>query len=332
MKYDALLIVTFGGPDGMEDVLPFLENVLRGKNVPRERMLEVAHHYELFDGKSPINEQNAELKALLEARMQTHAPQLPVYIGNRNWHPFLNDTLSAMRDDGVQRALAFVASGYSCYSGCRQYREDIQRAREAVGPDAPLVDKIRVFYNHPLFIAVNAEHIRAAYARLPAAQRATAPLIFTAHSIPAAMAAQCRYEQQLQEASRLTADTVDVTNWQLVYQSRSGPPHQPWLEPDVCDVIRMYAAQGVKHVVVSPVGFTSDHMEVLFDLDTEARELCEEVGIHMERAAAAGNHPLFIEMVHDLLAERMEQRPERPALGEYGPSHDVCPENCCLPR
>jgi protoporphyrin/coproporphyrin ferrochelatase len=332
MKYDAVLLVTFGGPDKMEDVMPFLENVLRGKNVPRERMIEVSHHYELFNGKSPINEQNDELKALLAARMAEQEPKLPIYIGNRNWHPFLEDTLRTMQKDGVQRAIAFVASGYSCYSGCRQYREDIQRAREALGEGAPVIDKIRVFYNHPLFIEANADHVRQAFARLPAEQRTSAPLIFTAHSIPATMAARCRYADQLQEAARLVAEALGHTQWELVYQSRSGPPHQPWLEPDVCDAIRAHAEKGVRHMVIAPVGFTSDHMEVLFDLDTEARELCEELGVQMERASAAGNHPAFIEMVHDLIAERIEGRQDRPASGTYPASHDVCPVDCCLPR
>lgn len=332
MKYDAVLIVTFGGPDKMEDVMPFLENVLRGKNVPRERMLEVAHHYELFNGKSPMNEQNAELKELLEARMEQVEPKLPVYVGNRNWHPMLEDTIRQMKADGVKRAMAFVVSGYSCYSGCRQYREDIQRAREAVGEGAPEFVKLRVFFNHPLFVEVNAEHVRNSLARIPEAERANAPILFTAHSIPSAMAEKCRYEMQLQEASRLVAEAVGHENWRLVYQSRSGPPHQPWLEPDVCDVISELSEQGVKHLVISPLGFTSDHMEVLFDLDTEAKELCDELGIQMERAPAAGNHPLFIEMVHDLIAERLEDRPDRPAIGAMPASHDVCPENCCMPR
>ena len=332
MHYDAILIVTFGGPDKMEDVIPFLENVLRGKNVPRERMLEVAHHYELFDGKSPLNEQNNELKQLLEQRMQTYEPRLPVYIGNRNWYPLLADTLRAMKEAGYRRVLALVVSGYSCYSGCRQYREDIERAREEIGEGAPEVDKIRVFYNHPLFIQANADHVRDALAKFPEADRADAKLLFTAHSIPSAMAAKCRYEEQLQEAARLVAEAVGHADWRLVYQSRSGPPHQPWLEPDVCDVIRELAEQDVKHLVISPIGFTSDHMEVLFDLDTEAKELCGELGVQMARAASAGHHPLFVEMVHDLIAERIEDRPARPALGAHGPSHDVCPEQCCMPR
>jgi len=332
MNYDAVLIVTFGGPDTMDDVMPFLENVLRGKNVPRERMIEVAHHYELFNGKSPINEQNNALKQLLEKRMEQRAPKLPVYIGNRNWHPYLEDTMRRMKEDGVKRAIAFVASGYSCYSGCRQYREDIRRAQDAVGEGAPDVDKLRVFFNHPLFIQANADHVRQAFDQIAADKHDETLLVFTAHSIPQAMAEKCRYERQLEQASKLVAQALGHTRWKLVYQSRSGPPHQPWLGPDICDALRAWAVQGIRHVVVSPVGFTSDHMEVLFDLDTEAQALCEELGVQMVRASAAGTHPAFVEMVHDLIAERHLGRAERPALGDLPASHDVCPVDCCLPR
>lgn len=330
--YQALLIVTFGGPDRMEDVMPFLDNVLRGKNIPHDRKLEVAHHYELFGGKSPINDQNSELKRALEKRMGEHEPSLPVYIGNRNWRPFLADTLRDMKEAGIRRALAFVASAYSSYSGCRQYREDILRAREEVGEGAPEIDKLRVFYNHPLFIQASADAVRQALGHIPAEDRAQTPLIFTAHSIPVAMAEKCRYEVQLQEASRLVAEAVGHDNWRLVYQSRSGPPHQPWLGPDICDELKKVHAEGIRNVVLSPVGFTSDHMEVLYDLDTEARELCDELGMHMVRAATAGAHPAYVEMVHDLIAERLSGRADRPALGAHGPSHDVCPADCCPPQ
>lgn len=332
MMYDALLIVTFGGPDRMEDVLPFLDQVLAGRNIPLERKLDVAKHYELFDGKSPLNDQNNELKAALEAYMADQELRLPIYIGNRNWHPFLADTLAQMRDDGVRHALAFVASGYSSYSGCRQYLEDIQRAQERVGPGAPAVDKIRVFYNHPLFIQANANAIRTAFEQIPDAVRAEAPLIFTAHSIPLAMAQRCQYEAQLKETSRLVAEAVGHPLWQLVYQSRSGPPHEPWLGPDICDHLTSLAAKGVKQVVIAPIGFTSDHMEVLYDLDTEAKDVCATLGIQMARASTAGAGPEFVEMVYDLMVERMTQREERPALGRRGPSHEVCPPNCCEQR
>ncbi len=332
MKYDALLIVTFGGPESMPDVLPFLENVLRGKNVPKERMLEVSHHYELFNGRSPINEHNEELKSALEASMREAEPRLPIYIGNRNWHPLLPDTLRQMKNDGVRNALAFVVSGYSCYSGCRQYREDIARAQESVGEGAPSIDKIRVFYNHPLFIKANAENLQKTLLQIPEEYRAETPVLFTAHSIPSAMAEKCRYESQLEEASRLTAEAIGHRPWKLVYQSRSGPPHQPWLEPDVCDAIRAYADQGFQYVACLPIGFTSDHMEVLFDLDIEAMECARELNIQFLRASTAGHHPLFVEMVHDLVRERMESRSERPAVGLFPASHDVCPVDCCLPK
>ncbi len=333
MNYDAVLILSFGGPNGMEDVIPFLENVLRGKRVPRERMLEVAHHYELFGGKSPINEQNETLRSLLLERMQAHDPSLPVYLGNRNWHPYLADTLRQMRADGVRKALVFVTSAYSCYSGCRQYREDIQRAREEVGDGAPELDKIRVFFNHPLFIAVNQEHVRSALAQFPESARDSVQIVYTAHSIPEAMAQQCAYEAQLKEAARMVSEGVGHAHWQLAYQSRSGPPHQPWLEPDIGDVIEQLAEKGERHLVIAPIGFTSDHMEVLFDLDTEALELCEEKKITMVRAASAGTHPLFIEMVHDLIRERaVPGVTDRVAIGSIPAAPDRCPEKCCLPR
>ncbi|TWT90569.1 Ferrochelatase [Pseudobythopirellula maris] len=328
--YDAVLIVSFGGPEGPGDVMPFLENVLRGKNVPRERMLEVAEHYQHFGGVSPINEQNRQLIAALEKELAANGPRLPVYWGNRNWDPLLADTLRQMGDDGVKRAIAFFTSAFSSYSGCRQYREDIARAREEVGPTAPEVDKVRVFFNHPAFVEVNAENARRELEAFPAERRDNALLMFTAHSIPMAMAEGCRYERQLQEACRLVAEAAGAPRWELVYQSRSGPPQQPWLEPDVCDRIEtLHAAGGLEELVILPIGFISDHMEVLFDLDTEARELCEKLDIAMRRAPTAGIHPKFVRMVCDLIAERVEGLAERPALGELGPSHDVCPVGCC---
>jgi ferrochelatase len=328
---DALLVVSFGGPDGPDDVLPFLENVLRGRNVPRERMLEVAEHYDHFSGKSPINEQNRRLIAALEAELAAHGPRLPIYWGNRNWHPLLADTLRQMANDGIRHALAFVTSAYSSYSGCRQYREDIARAQLEVGPSAPLVDKLRVFFNHPGFIEPMIERTNDALAQVPADRRATAPLVFTAHSIPQAMADGCRYEAQLREACRLVAEGVGRANWQLVYQSRSGPPQQPWLEPDIRDYLReLPRAAGLRDVVIVPIGFTSDHLEVLYDLDTEARQLCDELGINMVRAATVGIHPRFIRMIRELIVERMSGSTERPALGTLGPNPDVCLENCCI--
>ena len=243
--YDAILVVSFGGPEGMDDVMPFLENVLRGRNVPRERMLGVAKHYELFGGVSPINGQNRKLIAALRQELETKGPHLPIYFGNRNWHPLLADTLGKMRDDGVKNALAFVTSAYSSYSSCRQYLEDIERARASVGADAPRVDKLRAFFNHPGFIAANVANIQMALQQIPEERRAETQLVFTAHSIPESMAQNCDYEAQLQETSRLVADALGIVKWELVFQSRSGSPAQPWLGPDVCDYLRELHAAGI---------------------------------------------------------------------------------------
>jgi ferrochelatase len=321
--YDSVLVLSFGGPEKHEDVIPFLENVLRGKNVPRERMLEVAEHYYHFNGKSPINDLNRELIAALNRELADHGPALPIYWGNRNWQPFLADTLREMRADGRKRALAYVTSAFSSYSGCRQYREDVAKAQAEVGPDAPAVDKIRVFYNHPLFIETVAEQVAKAFERLPDAQ-----LLFTAHSIPLSMADSSDYNRQLLESCRLVGERIGRPDWRLVYQSRSGAPGQPWLEPDVNETIRGLHREGVKSLVLSPIGFVSCHMEVMYDLDTESRELCDELGIAMARAATPGSHPKFIAMIRELIAERMGLAPTR-AIGNFGPNHDVCPMDCC---
>lgn len=329
MNYDALLVVSFGGPEGMDEVMPFLENVLRGRNVPRERMLSVAHHYEMFGGVSPINQQNRDLIGALKHELKLHGPDLPVYWGNRNWHPFLPDTLRQMAADGVQNALAFVTSAYSSYSSCRQYRENIELAQEAVGPGAPRVDKLRAFYNHPLFIEANVDHIRAALSQLGEAS-SQSQLVFTAHSIPEAMAANCDYADQLKEAGRLIAETLGSERWRVVYQSRSGSPAQPWLGPDIADCLREMYAEGINNVVVAPIGFVSDHMEVVYDLDYEAQHVSKELGMTMVRAATAGTHPAFVRMIRELMLERIDNAPAR-FLGARGPVHDICPADCCLP-
>jgi protoporphyrin/coproporphyrin ferrochelatase len=326
--YDAILMVSFGGPEEPADVLPFLENVLRGRHVPRERMLEVAEHYHHFGGKSPINSQMRELIAALEAELEARGPRLPVYWGNRNWHPLLADTIGRMRAAGVRRALAFVMSAYGSYSGCRQYLEDISKAREAAGPGAPEIDKLRVFYNHPGFIEPMAERVRDAAAQIPEERRSAAALVFTAHSIPLAMAANSCYEAQLSEACRLVAERVGRADGRLVYQSRSGSPSQPWLGPDIADHLREIRAAGRRDAVLAPIGFISDHMEVLYDLDTEARALAETLGLNVVRAGTVGNHPAFVSMIRELLLERMGELPAR-WLGEQGPSHDVCEPDCC---
>jgi len=327
--YDAVLLVSFGGPDGPDDVLPFLENVLRGRNVPRERMLEVAEHYHHFGGRSPINDQNRALLTALRRELGERGPDLPVYWGNRNWHPFLADTLREMADAGIRRVAAFVTSAFSSYSGCRQYRENIADALAPLGDKAPVVDKLRVFFNHPGFVVPMAANVAASLERFPEARRGATPVLFTAHSIPNSMADSCRYVAQLRESCRLVAEGAGAATWELVYQSRSGPPTQPWLEPDVCDRIRELAAAGHDGVIAAPIGFVSDHMEVLYDLDTEAADVCRSLGLHFERAATVGTAPAFVAMIRDLIAERHVGAAERPALGLLPASHDVCPVDCC---
>ena len=325
-NYDAVLVLSFGGPEKPEDVIPFLENVLRGRNVPPERMLEVAEHYYHFGGKSPINDQNRALIADLEAELARSGPHLPVYWGNRNWHPFLADTLRKMQADGVKNALAFVTSVFSSYSGCRQYLEDIEKARAEIGPDTPRVDKLRSFYNHPLFIEAQADEMRDALDQIPAPRREAAQVLFTAHSVPVSMAESSDYRKQLNESCRLVAESLGIPGWRLIYQSRSGPPNQPWLEPDVADVLRETTPGA--DVIIVPIGFISDHMEVLYDLDTEARQICDSRSVNMVRASTAGTHPAFIQMIRELICERVNGQPAR-AIGQYGPNHDECSPGCC---
>ncbi len=331
--YDAILIVGFGGPEGRDDVIPFLENVLRGRPVPRERMLEVAEHYYHFDGVSPINGQVRALIAALKPELGSIGVDLPIYWGNRNWAPMLGETVREMAEAGVERALGVVLSAYSSYSGCRQYREDILKAREAFGPGAPAIDKMRVFYNHPDWVAVNAAKVRDALGQVPADRREASLLVFTAHSIPDSMAANCNYERQLRETCRLVAEAagVGVDRRSLAYQSRSGRPTDPWLGPDILGHLADLRARGARDVVVQPVGFLSDHMEVMFDLDEEARLKADEIGLNMVRAATAGTDPEFVAMLGELIRERITAGPERRAIGQYPASHDVCPVDCCLP-
>jgi protoporphyrin/coproporphyrin ferrochelatase len=341
--YDAFLLVSFGGPEGPDDVMPFLRNVTRGRGVPPERLAEVAEHYYAFGGVSPINQQCRDLLAAVQADFTASGLSLPLYWGNRNWSPYLADTVRAMAADGVRRAVAFVTSAYSSYSSCRQYLDDIERARAAVGPDAPEIDKIRRFFNHPGFIEPFAYHARAALASLPGDLREGAHLVFTAHSIPVAMAAASgptgghRYVAELAEAAGLIAERVGGGRhrWTLAYQSRSGPPSQPWLEPDVHDHLAELAKSGTAAVVVIPVGFVSDHMEVRHDLDLQAARTAESLGLAFARAGTPGTHPRFASMVTELVRERLAW-PDGPmpdsgpaALGRLGrPSH-TCPADCC---
>jgi protoporphyrin/coproporphyrin ferrochelatase len=335
MNYDAILVVSFGGPESREEVIPFLENVLRGRNIPRERMLTVAEHYYHFEGKSPINQQTRELIAALEAELERNGPKLPIYWGNRNWHPLLPETLRQMKQDGIRRALAFVTSAYSSYSGCRQYREDIARAQSEVGlsqcePGAPEVEKIRPFFNHPAFIEATVERVGDALRSVPADARENVQIVYLAHSIPVSMANTSDYVKQLEEVRRLVSAALGQKNDVLVYQSRSGAPGQPWLEPDILDYLRKVKAENLATaVVLAPISFISDHMEVLYDLDIEARQLCDSLQLPMTRAQTVGVHPKFIGMIRELIVERMNPGSERRALGSLGPRADVCAEDCC---
>ena len=329
LPFDALLVVSFGGPNGPDDVMPFLENVLRGKNVPRERMLEVSEHYQHFGGKSPINDQNLALIEAIKADLAANGIDLPVYWGNRNWHPLFADTLEQMKKDGIKKSLAFFTSIFSCYSGCRQYRENIIEAQEQVGPDAPEVHKLRMAFNHPLYIGASADRVQKALDQIPESRRSATRVVFTAHSIPLSMAENCKYETQLNEASRLIMEAIGENPWDLVYQSRSGPPQQPWLDPDICDHIQaLHDAGGIEDIVIMPVGFVSDHMEVMFDLDTEAMDICKELSINMVRAGSVGVHPQFVSMVSQLILERTTGA-EKQAIGNMPPNWDVCPKDCC---
>jgi len=327
LPYDALLVLSFGGPEKPDDVIPFLENVLRGRNVPRERMLEVAEHYYHYGGQSPINDQNRQLMQCLKRELEIQQIDLPIYWGNRNWHPMLAETMRKMEEDGIERVLVFVTSIFSSYSGCRQYREDIQRAQAELGLESMVFHKIRTFYNHPLFVETMVDHVQSSTKSIEASN----PIfLFTAHSIPNAMAANCAYERQLTESCRLISEAAGCENWKLVYQSRSGPPQQPWLEPDICDEIEKIAGEeSADHVVVIPVGFVSDHMEVIYDLDDEAKTAAQNASLGFTRVPTAGVHPKFIQMICKLIEERIGKTDEKQAIGKYGPSHDTCPVDCC---
>jgi ferrochelatase len=327
--YDAILLVSFGGPEKREDVMPFLENVTRGRNIPHERLLEVAEHYYRFGGKSPINEQCRDLISALRSELDRHGINLPIYWGNRNWHPYLVDAIRQMRADGIKHALGLVTTAYSSYSGCRQYRENIETARAEIGEGAPVVDKLRVFYNHPGFVEASVARVHEALAHWPETERASVHLVATAHSIPISAAETSDYEKQLRETTRLVADALSFPHWDLVYQSRSGPPTQPWLEPDILQHMKNLNRQGVKNIIVAPLGFVSDHLEVLYDLDTEAQDLAARLGMKMVRAGTVGTHPVFIGMLRQLIAERLFPNEPKLAIGQFPANHDVCPLNCC---
>ena len=372
--YDAFLLVSFGGPEGPDDVMPFLQNVTRGRGIPPERLEAVARHYDAVGGVSPINQQCRDLITAIGKDFAAAGVDLPIYWGNRNWDPYLTGTVAEMTTAGVRRALAFVTSAYGSYSSCRQYLDDIERARAEAGPDAPRIDKIRHFFSHPGFIEPFADAARRAIASLPPGARQGVPLVFTAHSVPEAMAAASgpppggRYPAQLAEAARLIAERVNGMAdpaggaapagetpaagagggtaaevpagadpaalapggghpWRLVYQSRSGPPSQPWLGPDVCDYLEELARGGAPGAVLVPVGFTSDHMEVVHDLDVEAAEVARRLGLPLARAATPGTDPRFVSMITALVSERRGSQLPRAALGSPGCGS----ADCCRP-
>lgn len=319
--FDALCLLSFGGPEGPEDVMPFLRNVTAGRNVPDERLAVVAEQYEQFGGRSPINDQNRALIDALRVEFDAHGIDLPIYFGNRNWEPYLADTVRQMADDGVRHALVLATSAFSSYSGCRQYREDLARAAAEVGESAPELEKLRLYYNHPGFID-------AVVDRIGEVHEDGARLVFTAHSIPVSMAQWCEYEVQLNEMAALVADRVGAA-WDLAFQSRSGPPQVPWLEPDINDHLRTLASDGVDRVTLVPLGFVSDHMEVAFDLDLQAATTAREVGIGLCRAPTVGTHPRFVIGLRRLVEERISGG-EVLWVGDAGPWPNPCPDGHCL--
>ncbi|MCY4175335.1 MAG: ferrochelatase [Acidimicrobiaceae bacterium] len=333
--YDAVLLVSFGGPEGPDDVEPFLLNVTAGRGIPRERLAAVAEQYLHFGGVSPINEQCRRLRAALARKLADSGCDLPVYWGNRNWRPLLSDTVAQMAEAGHRRALAVVTSAYSSYSGCRQYREDIAAARAAVGESAPVIDKVRAYYDHPGFVLPFADAVAAARERLDEEFRSGACLVFTAHSIPEAMAAACDYQQQLAETARLVARGAGFDSWTMAWQSRSGPPSVPWLEPDISDCLKQLSRErNAEAAVLAPIGFVTDHMEVMWDLDMVAASAAAESGMRLVRAATPGTEPdeRFVDMWAELIRERLAPGVPRRSLGRLGVRPDVCPEDCCLRR
>jgi ferrochelatase len=325
VEFDALIVVSFGGPEGPDDVMPFLQNVVRGRPVPPERLEKVAAQYARFGGVSPINEQNRRLVTRLRSALAGRGQDLPVYWGNRNWHPHLDEAIAQMRDDGIGRAAAFVTSAYSSYSSCRQYIEDIDAARARVGLDAPEVTKLRPFFNHPEFVEPLVDGLREALKEHP-----DAAVLMTAHSLPKPMAGTSDYEQQLQEVAALVAQGAGAASWQVVFQSRSGPPGQPWLEPDINDAIGALPA-GTKTAVVVPIGFVSDHMEVVHDLDLVAAQTARNRNVELVRTATPGADPRFVEMILDLLAEAEDPTVEPKTVGTLPASAFPCRTGCCPP-
>lgn len=332
--HDAVLLLGFGGPEDADDVVPFLENVTRGRGVPRERLEEVARQYLLFGGRSPINDQNRALLAAVGAELEGRGRSLPLYWGNRNWSPFVEDVLAEITAAGHRRVVAFTGSAYSSYSACRQYWEDIGRAREAVrsaGGTPPEVDKIRPYFNHPGFVLAMVERVHAALEELAPTDRNRARLVFTAHSVPRSMADTSDYEVQLRDVAAMVSDRVAgprASEWELVFQSRSGPPQVPWLEPDIVDHLGTMHERGDDVAVVVPIGFTSDHMEVVYDLDTQAAAAARGLGMTFVRAATVGTHPLFVRGLVDVIDELVVGA-EPASMGTFGPRVTPCGPGCC---
>ncbi|MFG2816238.1 ferrochelatase [Streptomyces sp. NPDC048410] len=352
--YDALLLLSFGGPEGVDDVVPFLENVTRGRGIPRERLVEVGEHYFRFGGVSPINQQNRELLKAIRHDFMTNDLNVPVYWGNRNWAPYVTDTMRDMVRAGHRRIAVLATSAYASYSGCRQYREDLAGAVEQLrveGLPVPRIDKLRHYFNHPGFIEPMVDGVLDSLAKLPEDVRDGAQIAFTTHSLPVVAAENSgppemyppetggAYVAQHLDVAQTIMEVVEERTgvshaWDLVFQSRSGAPHIPWLEPDICDHLEDLHAAGVKAVVMAPIGFVSDHMEVLFDLDTEAMDKASELGMEAERSATVGADPRFAAAIRDLLLERAGAErgcgAKTPCwTGRLGPSHHLCPANCC---
>jgi ferrochelatase len=328
--YDAVLVVSFGGPEGPDDVAPFLDRVFRGLPVTPEIKERVTQRYLAFGGVSPINGHTRAFITALTQELDAHGPVLPVYWGNRNWHPLLEDTLRRMTRDGVRRAIAYVTSAFSSYSGCRKYREDLYAAARPLDVP-PVIDKLRFGYNHPGFIEAVSERVTDALAEIPAPRREAAPILFTAHALPEAMARHACYEAQLNESCQLVGDALEHQRWRLAYQSNNASyGKEQWLGPDIRDALEAVRREGADDVIVAPIGFVCDHLEVVLDLDTEAASAARELGLNMVRAATVGTHPAYVGMVRELILERMTDHPVRRALGALGPSHDRCPADCCL--
>ncbi len=301
MSYDAVLLIAFGGPEKMDDVQPFLANVLRGRPVSPARLQEVVRHYELFDGRSPLNELTFRQARALQRLFTQEGIQLPVYVGMRNWSPYIAETLEQMGRDGVKNAVGFILSAQQSEAGWERYQTNVDEARERVGPLAPRVSFTSGWHNHPLFIQAVADLTKQALASLPAGRRKVAPLIYTAHSVPASLPGSQEYVRQVEEGARLVAERIGHANWSVAYQSRSGPPQMRWLEPDIGEVLKETAAQGVCDTVLVPIGFVCDHIEVLYDLDTEAKKIAERNGLHMIRAQTVNDHPAFIRMMAEVI-------------------------------